>query len=183
MGKNCDTPLDLCVNRPCQHGVCTTVNETYHCTCRHGYTGKDCGTVINYCDGVNCNHGKCANVNDTYICACKQGWTGINCHNVLHADMVDWRTNLKVCHNFYPYIRSGIDKDNTQTFQCRYHGHKGLDYKIVACGRSVDLYSLYHTGHLISAIVHVVGRGDFARRTSTTALVIRVFLMENALIS
>jgi len=43
----------------------------------------------------------------------------------------------------------------------------------------MELYVSLRT-HLISAIVHVAGREDFARRTSTTALVILVFSMENA---
>jgi hypothetical protein len=87
--------------------------------------------VENPCESNQCQNGAlCQLTTSSYICRCPR----------------------KVCHNFYPYIRSGIDRDNTQTFQCRYHGHKGLDYKIVACGRSVDLYSLYHTVAISASI-------------------------------
>ncbi|XP_076269824.1 terribly reduced optic lobes isoform X47 [Rhynchophorus ferrugineus] len=42
-GKTCDTKVDLCKNKPCQHGgICRSNSTGFSCDCLLGYTGRTC---------------------------------------------------------------------------------------------------------------------------------------------
>lgn len=42
-GRNCETPQEICLQRPCQNqGICRGNNTHYVCDCVLGYTGVNC---------------------------------------------------------------------------------------------------------------------------------------------
>eukprot|EP01004_Peranema_trichophorum_P010138 NODE_889_length_2269_cov_38.686393_g756_i0.p1 GENE.NODE_889_length_2269_cov_38.686393_g756_i0~~NODE_889_length_2269_cov_38.686393_g756_i0.p1 ORF type:complete len:555 (-),score=89.08 NODE_889_length_2269_cov_38.686393_g756_i0:505-2169(-) len=51
MGPSCNTPIDPCLNNPCQvssrfNGTCTNIGCSYRCECEWPWTGPECSEIL-----------------------------------------------------------------------------------------------------------------------------------------
>lgn len=66
LGKHCEEQ-DHCATQPCRNGaVCTSVGDSYKCTCARGFTGSSCKDDKDECKLKPCVHGKCHNTHGSY---------------------------------------------------------------------------------------------------------------------
>lgn len=85
IGKNCEIGANLCLSNPCiNNGSCSTVSNSYLCSCSPPYAGPNCELIINVCTPNPCfNDGTCVrslNILDgTYQCHCQNGFIGTRC--------------------------------------------------------------------------------------------------------
>ncbi|XP_060607311.1 thrombospondin-1-like [Ruditapes philippinarum] len=69
-----------CVSSPCNGHNCTSVQDSFICTCDGGWSGTKCTTPPDKCNGNACENGATCNSGTTnYSCSCATGYSGSFC--------------------------------------------------------------------------------------------------------
>ncbi len=83
--SSCDA-TDLyfsCSSNPCWSpgtAFCTSLQTSFQCTCKPGYSGVLCQTEINECASAPClNGGTCVDSINRWNCTCTSAWSGVIC--------------------------------------------------------------------------------------------------------
>lgn len=76
----CLADTRVCADNPCEpNGVCTSLDNTFECTCFAGYIGPTC-SILNFCSNAPCfNGGTCTNLETMASCQCTDRYTGSQC--------------------------------------------------------------------------------------------------------
>ena len=78
--ERCETNIDDCARKPCQHGTCFDLVNNYRCECDEGYAGRNCDININECGNKECIKGDCTDLIGGFSCACSDGAWGLLCN-------------------------------------------------------------------------------------------------------
>ncbi|MEQ2209811.1 hypothetical protein XENOCAPTIV_004385, partial [Xenoophorus captivus] len=95
-------------------GQYCTEQNTYKCSCPHGFYGNNCELSAMTCaDGPCSNGGRCAdNPDGGYFCQCPTGYAGFNCEK-----KIDHCTSSP-CSNAYPCQNGGTCQEDPNGYTC-----------------------------------------------------------------